>query len=42
VKRGGANSGLTFDCDFDRCFFFDAYGEFIPDEYIVGLPASIF
>ena len=42
VKREGADFGVAFDGDFDRCFFFDAAGEFIPGEYLVGLLASIF
>ena len=41
VKRGGADFGVAFDGDFDRCFFFDASGEFIPGEYVVGLLALI-
>ena len=42
VKREGADFGVAFDGDFDRCFFFDAAGEFVPSEYVVGLLASIF
>ena len=42
VKREGADFGVAFDGDFDRCFFFDAAGEFVPGEYVVGLLASIF
>ena len=42
VKREGADSGVAFDGDFDRCFFFDAAGEFAPGEYVVSLLASIF
>ena len=42
VKREGADFGVAFDGDFDRCFFFDASGEFVPGEYVVGLLASIF
>ncbi|MDE0784721.1 MAG: phosphomannomutase, partial [Planktomarina sp.] len=42
VKREVADFGVAFDGDFDRCFFFDPYGEFVPGEYIVGLLASIF
>ena len=37
-----ADFGVAFDGDFDRCFFFDASGEFVPGEYVVGLLASIF
>jgi phosphomannomutase len=32
----------AFDGDFDRCFFFDDAGQFVPGEYVVGLLASIF
>ena len=42
VKREGADFGVAFDGDFDRCFFFDTYGEFVPGEYVMGLLASIF
>ena len=42
VKREGADFGVAFDGDFDRCFFFDSAGEFVPGEYVVGLLASIF
>ena len=42
VKREGADFGVAFDGDFDRCFFFDTYGEFVPSEYVMGLLASIF
>ena len=42
VKREGADFGVAFDGDFDRCFFFDASGEFVLGEYVVGLLVSIF
>ena len=42
VKREQADFGVAFDGDFDRCFFFDSSGEFVPGEYVVGLLASIF
>ncbi len=42
VVREGANMGVAFDGDFDRCFFFDETGQFVPGEYVVGLLASIF
>ena len=42
VKREGADFGVAFDGDFDRCFFFDSSGDFVPGEYVVGLLASIF
>ncbi len=34
--------GVAWDGDFDRCFFFDHTGRFIPGEYIVGLLAQAF
>ena len=42
MKREGADMGVAFDGDFDRCFLFDEKGHFVPGEYIVGLLASIF
>jgi phosphomannomutase len=42
VKAEGADFGVAFDGDFDRCFFFDEMGQFVPGEYVVGLLASIF
>ena len=37
-----ADFGVAFDGDFDRCFFFDHAGDFIPGEYMVGLLAKVF
>jgi len=34
--------GIAFDGDFDRCFLFDAKGNFIEGYYIVGLLAEAF
>ncbi len=42
VKAEAADFGVAFDGDFDRCFFFDETGQFVPGEYVVGLLASIF
>jgi len=42
ICNAGADFGVAFDGDFDRCFFFDENGEFISSEYIIGLLASIF
>ena len=42
VVREGADMGVAFDGDFDRCFFFDGSGQFVPGEYVVGLLAEIF
>ena len=40
VRREGADFGVAWDGDFDRCFFFDQTGTFVPGEYIVGLLAK--
>ena len=37
VKANNADFGVAFDGDFDRCFFFDEQGVFVPGEYVVGL-----
>lgn len=42
VRAAGADLGIAWDGDFDRCFFFDAQGGFIDGEYIVGLLAAAF
>ena len=42
VMAEGADFGVAFDGDFDRCFFFDDARQFVPSEYVVGLLASIF
>jgi len=42
VKAERADFGVAFDGDFDRCFFFDETGQFVPGEYVIGLLASIF
>ena len=42
VLRKKADLGVAFDGDFDRCFFFDEAGQFVPGEYVVGLLAAIF
>ncbi|WP_347266276.1 phosphomannomutase [Paracoccus sp. (in: a-proteobacteria)] len=42
VRAHGADLGLAWDGDFDRCFFFDGQGNFIPGEYVVGLLAAAF
>lgn len=42
VKSSGADFGLAWDGDFDRCFLFDEQGEFIEGYYIVGLLAKAF
>jgi phosphomannomutase / phosphoglucomutase len=40
VRTHGADFGLAWDGDFDRCFFFDAQGHFIESYYLVGLLAE--
>ena len=42
VKAQGADMGIAWDGDFDRCFFFDETGEFIEGYYVVGLLAEAF
>ncbi|MFO1143820.1 MAG: phosphomannomutase [Amaricoccus sp.] len=42
VVRSGADFGAAWDGDFDRCFFFDEAGTFVPGEYLVGLLAEAF
>jgi phosphomannomutase len=42
VRAEGADLGIAWDGDFDRCFFFDHTGEFIEGYYIVGLLAEAF
>jgi phosphomannomutase len=41
IRRHGADFGIAWDGDFDRCFFFDEHGGFIEGYYIVGLLASV-
>jgi phosphomannomutase len=42
VREHGADFGIAWDGDFDRCFFFDEHGEFIEGYYVVGLLAEAF
>ncbi len=42
VVNSGADFGVAFDGDFDRCFFFDEKGKFIPSQYMVGIIAEKF
>ena len=42
LKASGADMGIAWDGDFDRCFFFDEKGNFIEGYYVVGLLAEAF
>jgi phosphomannomutase len=42
VLEHGADAGIAWDGDFDRCFLFDEQGRFIEGYYIVGLLAEAF
>ena len=42
VIAHGADMGIAWDGDFDRCFLFDESGKFIEGYYIVGLLAAAF
>ncbi|OGV83679.1 MAG: phosphomannomutase [Lentisphaerae bacterium RIFOXYB12_FULL_65_16] len=40
VLAAGADLGVAWDGDFDRCFFFDETGGFVDGYYLVGLLAA--
>ena len=42
VRDHGADLGLGWDGDFDRCFFYDEDGNFVEGYYVVGLLAEAF
>ena len=42
IKEHGADLGIAWDGDFDRCFFFDESGSFVEGYYLVGLLAEAF
>ena len=42
MRSSGADIGLAWDGDFDRCFFFDEHGDFVEGYYLVGLLAEAF
>jgi phosphomannomutase len=41
IATHGADFGIAWDGDYDRCFFFDEHGAFIEGYYIVGLLATV-
>lgn len=42
VRESGADAGVAWDGDFDRCFLFDEKGDFIEGYYMVGFLAQAF
>jgi phosphomannomutase len=40
VKEQGADLGIAFDGDADRCFFVDDTGEFVPGDFVTALLAE--
>ncbi|CAN5354277.1 colanic acid biosynthesis phosphomannomutase CpsG [soil metagenome] len=40
IRESGAELGVAWDGDYDRCFLFDETGAFVEGYYIVGLLAS--
>jgi phosphomannomutase/phosphomannomutase/phosphoglucomutase len=42
IQQHGADLGIAWDGDFDRCFLFDEAARFIEGYYIVGLLAAAF
>jgi phosphomannomutase len=42
LKNSGADVGIAWDGDYDRCFFYDSKGAFVEGYYIVGLLAESF
>lgn len=42
IRSHGADLGIAWDGDFDRCFFFDETGSFIEGYYVVGLLTEAF
>ena len=42
MRNSGADIGIAWDGDFDRCFFFDEHGGFVEGYYLVGLLAEAF
>ncbi len=42
VKEQGADLGIAWDGDADRCFFIDDTGEFIPGDFVTALLGTMF
>jgi phosphomannomutase len=42
LRKSGADVGIAWDGDYDRCFFYDSKGAFIEGYYVVGLLAESF
>lgn len=42
IRASGADAGVAWDGDFDRCFLFDENGSFIEGYYMVGFLAQAF
>jgi phosphomannomutase len=40
VRETGADLGIAWDGDADRCFFFDGTGEFVPGDFLTALLAA--
>ena len=41
IRENGADLGVAWDGDFDRCFLFDENGQFVEGYYIVGLLSAV-
>jgi len=41
VVELGADLGIAWDGDFDRCFFFDENGQFIDNYYLIGMISKV-
>jgi phosphomannomutase len=41
VREEGADLGIAFDGDADRCFFVDDTGEFVPGDFVTALLAEV-
>jgi phosphomannomutase len=42
TREEGADFGVAFDGDADRCFFVDDTGEFVPGDFVTALLAELF